>query len=139
MPTTMRAFAKNLKGLAEGLEDRTGRLVEEVAERVHGSLVLSTPVKTGNARSNWLVGVGAPRSGTVPIRSEAETINDGAAAIRGRVKGDTEVNITNDVDYLPLLDAGSSRQAPAGFVLKAVETGVRVAAQFRLLRGGGAL
>ena len=139
MPTTMRGFATNLKGLASGLEDRAGRLVEEVAERVHGALVLGTPVKTGNARSNWLVGVGAPRSGVVPIRSEVETINDGAATIRGRVKGDAEVNITNDVDYLTLLNAGSSRQAPAGFVEKAVAIGVRVAVQFRLLRGGGAL
>lgn len=139
MPTTMRAFATNLKRLAEGLEERTGRLVEEVAERVHGTLVLGTPVKTGNARSNWLVGVGTPRSGTVPIRSEVETITDGAATIRGRVKGDIEVNITNDVDYILLLNAGSSRQAPAGFVEKAVVVGVRVAAQFRLLRGGGAL
>jgi len=137
MPTTMRGFAKNLKSLAEGLEDQTGRFVEEVAERVHGALVLGTPVKTGYARSNWLVGVGSDKTGEVPIRSEVETIAAGSAAIRGRVKGDTEVIITNEVHYMPLLNAGSSRQAPAGFVEKAVAVGVRVAVNFRLKIGGG--
>ena len=137
MPSTMRGFAKNLTQLTKGLENQLGRFVEEVGERVHGALVLGTPVKTGNARSNWLVGVGSAKSGIVPIRSEVETIAAGSAAIRGRVKGDTEIIITNDVDYLPLLNDGSSRQAPAGFVEKAAMVGVRVAVSFRLKMGGG--
>lgn len=135
MPTSMRAFAKNLKGLAEGLEDHAGRVVEEVSERVHGALVLGTPVKTGNARSNWLVGVGAPRSGTVPIRSEVETIIEGQSEIRGRVVGDTEVNITNDVHYVSILNTGTSKQAPRGFVEKAVLIGVQVAVTAWAKRG----
>ena len=136
MPTSMRAFSTNLRRLAEGLEDHAGRLVEEVTERVHGALVLGTPVKTGFARSNWLVGINDEPDGTVPIRSELDTIKYGQSVVRGRVKGDAEVSIVSNVHYVPLLDAGSSRKAPAGFVLKAVVIGVKVAAEAWFKRGG---
>ena len=134
MPSRSRGYLSNLRGLAEGLEDRVGTVVQEATEVIHGTLVLGTPVLTGLARSNWRVGTSTPQ-GAVPIRSEVETIDDGQTVIRGSRKANY-FEIVNNIFYIGLLNAGSSRKAPAGFVQKAITLGLNIVKQRRILRGG---
>ena len=49
---SLRRFGKRIRDLAEGLEHNAASLTQEVAEHVHGAVVLGTPVLTGLARSN---------------------------------------------------------------------------------------
>jgi hypothetical protein len=96
--------------------------VKMVTINATANLVESTPVDTGNARRNWIPAVGA--------RHEAEVDDGGAAQAAGqaRVAGykldDGRTFVSNPTPYIGRLDAGSSTQAPAGFVRGAVERAV---------------
>jgi len=146
MATTLRAFERNILDLVRGLEEAVGDIVAEMGERVHGALVLANPVDRSDladdvrSQSNWLIGVNGADLSFAPLRSENETITAGQNVLRGRrFRASDEVVIANGgakVPYLARLDQGYSRQAPAGFVLAAIQAGVRAAAEARLLREG---
>lgn len=100
----------------EGALEKT---VRKVALAVDAQLVLTTPVDTGRARSNWISSLNTPdvrivEPGTVPnIPGVAEkyTLSD-------------TILITNSLPYIKPLNEGHSKQAPAGFVELAVQAGV---------------
>jgi len=88
-----------------------------VALEIDRRLVQRTPVDTGRARSNWQPSVGVPASGTLPPMDPL-TIQI-AAAEKFRTEGlpfFPILYITNNLDYIFRLNAGSSKQAPANFV-----------------------
>lgn len=130
---SLRRFGNRIRELAEGLEHNAASLTQEVAEHVHGAVVLATPVLTGLARSSWTAAVGAPDLSPRAPRTELETIHEAQAAIRS-APADSEIHVANAVPYLAELNAGSSRKAPAGFVERAAAVGAAVAGQARLLR-----
>ena len=77
--------------LEQTLRERHKAEVPKAAERLLQTLKDSTPVDTGNARDSWTL-----------VR-----------------QGDT-TTIQNDAEYISKLNAGSSQQAPAFFIEKAV-------------------
>lgn len=112
------------------LDRRADRLIKGVDDAVRATalladqtVVLATPVDTGRARMNWIATIDVPAEEPVPInpggveRSLAES-----RAVIATYNG--EVNraiwLTNSLPYIQRLNAGSSQQAPAGFVEKAV-------------------
>jgi hypothetical protein len=116
------------------LENATQEAVVDMALRIHGKLVEDTPVDTGWARSNWLPSVGVPRRETV---GEPGSLDTGAAGL-GQSEvvdwkiADGPIYITNNVPYIRRLNAGSSTQAPAGFVESAIQTEVNKANRRKL-------
>jgi len=114
-----------------------------------GSLIRSTPVDTGTARSNWQVATGATpasvrsafspgrRLGIGETRNAAATIADAYARIdrapsAGFLKGFLDAGITeaaggtsfyvsNPVYYIDALDKGHSKQQAAGWVRRALD------------------
>lgn len=139
-----RTFEREVMKLAEGLRDEAGTILQRAAEQIHGALVLATPVggpptspqdpHPRLAKSNWTAALGStPDLAMRQPRSENETIDEARAVIRA-AKADGEVTIANGVDYVAKLNAGSSFQAPAGFVEKAVSAGIRSLAGKKLLR-----
>jgi hypothetical protein len=100
-----------------------------------------TPVDTGWARANWVPRVGSPPTGTVGTREQAENgvINASAAEVELARIATTysfrqgRVYITNNVPYITRLNEGYSRQAPRGFVQKAIAKAVTVDLGARLL------
>lgn len=147
MATTLRAFERNILELARGLQEAVGDIVAEVGERVVGALVLATPVDRSEladdrrAQSNWLAGINKADLTFVPLRSENETIRAAQNVLRARrLRASDEVVIANGgvkIPYLDLLDRGYSRQAPAGFILAAIQAGARAASEARILRESG--
>jgi hypothetical protein len=111
--------------------EKAGRLlVETVAEdifglalEVHGNLVEATPVDTGHARINWTPTLVAPSRVEIPGADPGAAV-DPVAALGPASPGDAMV-IANNVPYIRRLNEGSSPQAPAGFVEKAVEAAVK--------------
>lgn len=92
-----------------------------------------TPVDTGWARANWIPQIGSPRERVAGSRDQAEAGNlpgDAAQGVAQVATGYTlakgPVFITNNVPYILALDAGSSKQAPKGFVRRAIVKAVRV-------------
>lgn len=86
------------------------------------SVVPRTPVDTGRARSNWLVGINAPRRDAQPAldQSGQGAIAEGRALIAA-VRAGTIGFVSNNLPYINSLNRGSSPQAPAGFVQHAVD------------------
>lgn len=103
-----------------------------IALQVLANLVASpsrggTPVDTGWARANWVPNIGEPLTGVVGTR---EAVTAGAQAA-GQAKliryklGQGPIYLTNNVEYIKRLNAGHSKQAPAGFIQAAVARGIK--------------
>lgn len=82
------------------------------------------PYRTGHAIASWHLGVGAPDDSLPLDVTERSPISREEAVARAR---DTQTRLvaarpyepifaSSDVDYMPDLEAGTSVQAPAGFV-----------------------
>lgn len=106
------------------------RSVKGIALNATANLNIRNPVDTGWSRANYI-----PRIGK-PVDSAAGSKLDVGAAVRAMAVGIAQVVtgyklsagpvfITNHVPYVPDLNRGSSRQAPAGFIeeelIRAVE------------------
>jgi hypothetical protein len=124
MATTMRGFAKTMRDLSKQIPVRAGQIVADIGYRVLTTVVVGTPVKTGYARSQWLVGVGAEPQGASGILAAGAVIARGRSVLKNPPP-DADVNIVNNASYIGDLNAGTSRQAPVGFVEIAVIQAVR--------------
>lgn len=130
--------ARQLRELGKRIEINADKLIIETSLAVLSELVVGTPVDTGRARGNWLVGRGSPRRplpetiASLIDPSGQQTIQTGASSIRQRRPG-VVLYISNNVPYIGRLNDGSSAQAPSGFIEMAVQAGVAVARRARLL------
>lgn len=123
MPS-LREFARNIEIIADGVPINAAAAVRELALDIERRLVLSTPVDTGQARSNWLVGVNAPRRDRRSPVPPAAAIATAAAALAS-TRSEDVVFMSNNLPYIVSLNRGKSRQAPAGYVQRDVNAAVR--------------
>lgn len=134
----MGRLERRLKSVTKGLSKFVLSIERNIIDAVATEVVLRTPVDTGYARGNWTPGINAP-----PI-APVTTLDPAAVASPARINsvatflrlGDT-FYITNNADYIGLLDRGYSPQAGAGYVARAVSLGVElgIARHARLRRG----
>lgn len=96
--------------------------------RVLTAEVFATPVKTGHARANWHPTIGTPNNGELDAEDRAggATIAAGARVLARYPKEGKlpPIYVQNAVPYIEALNNGHSKQAPAGFVEKAVQAAV---------------
>lgn len=139
---SLSGFAKIIRQIGAGVEVGAKDTVRRTALAVDQTLVLSTPVDTGRARSNWVVSLSSPAPGTinpyVPGQGGSTGASNAAAAIKqaqAQISGYNggSIFITNNLPYIKPLNDGSSAQAPAGFVQAAVQAGIRAVKGARLL------
>lgn len=90
----------------------------------------TTPVDTGLARGNWQVTKGAPAQDVVGLRSLGSMLASAAAKLAGPIKGSL-VYITNNLPYIGRLNAGSSTQAPSGFIEAALRKAIAAAQRMK--------
>jgi len=105
------------------IEQNANNLQKETAKEALYRIVLTTPVKTGKARSNWRVSHG--KRTTAVIDTYGAEIAADMAISKGVQKINetppkTDILLNNNVDYIQELNRGSSTQAPAGFIEAAV-------------------
>lgn len=143
----LRSFSKTMKLIGANVSTNADVLVRKVALAVDSTVVLATPVDTGQARSNWVVDVGdAPnesdpsppyspgKGGSTAQANSTAAIDQGKTAIARYVGGRGEsIWIENNLDYINELNEGKSDQAPAGFVEEAVLDGVATAGAGKLI------
>lgn len=87
------------------------------------NLVRATPVRTGWARANWIPSISEPA--VEAVGSPSSVSNDGQQegiqqVLRFKL-ADATLWIANNVPYISMLNNGSSTQAPAGFVERAID------------------
>jgi hypothetical protein len=99
----------------------TTRIVENLSEKPPENY--STPIKTGWASSNWLIGIGSPASGPVGTK-RAVTRGpqfDGISSMRlYSIRSKLAVYVTNEVPYIGELNLRGGRVVPPGWIERAV-------------------
>jgi hypothetical protein len=91
-----------------------------------------TPVDTGWARANWIPVIGSASGKAAPRPIDRGRATQAAADVLAASEGaiaaiattynarQGPVTIANNVPYILKLDAGSSKQAPAGFIRRGI-------------------
>lgn len=131
----LAAFEKRIRLYANKAGEIGDEAVKAASSAVLRNLAYATPVDTGEAVSNWQVGIGnAPGSARGPYAagekgSTAETnrlamLQAGLATIDGYRSGEgAAVHIVNNAKHIGALNDGHSRQAPRNFVETSVQEG----------------
>ena len=119
----LKVFAKRIRALAVDVEKNVDDAVIATAIVANQTVVAATPVDTGRARANWVVGIDTPIRDTIDEEDQSgqNTNARNKAASRRRKSGQT-IYISNNLEYIGALNNGSSAQAPANFVSIAVRT-----------------
>lgn len=141
------AMPEVMKDRTDQIGDGITTLVRRVSAAIHRSVVLGTPVDKGVARSNWVVTRDVPFSSRIPAYAPGsklgigETANASAAISQGLAaigrfdaRRNRSIHFTNNVPYIVKLNGGSSRQAPALFVQRAIAEGAASIRGVRLLK-----
>lgn len=126
----MAGFAADITDWVNRAKGNINAVIRKVAFDLGARIIMRTPVDTGRARANWVLGIGAPTilDATDKIDSHKAPVNSRGL---GRSIAKTEllqglagfdategktIYITNSVPYIGRLEYGSSKQAPQGMV-----------------------
>lgn len=124
------ARSRRMVALQAELSSAIQREVSTVVLNIRNMLIEDppegTPIDTGFASNNWWFNIGAPAN-------SPEQPTGSAAAGAARIASDTltisnitingePLHLTNNAQYIGLLNDGSSTQTPAGFVERAILT-----------------
>jgi hypothetical protein len=112
------------------------KLAQDVAKGIGATVVDTTKVDTGLARSNWRATISAPASGTIPAYAPGIKLGIGEGANASAAKAQqkqaierfdaakhTSIFITNNVPYIGALNNGSQVHAPGNMVQLGLQTG----------------
>lgn len=142
-------MAKDLRSLAGAISKLRKRIPESVNAHTKarvmamvGHLTDDTPVDTSQAVSNWQVSVNKPllgrygpyfagERGSTKIQSSGMAVTLAQLALAERKQG-MPIHITNNQPYVIDLNEGSSLQAPAMFIEKAISKALRQKLEFKL-------
>lgn len=130
--------SKRITVVVKSLEGFIDNVIKKLTLDIVANLVSApdtgygTPVDTGWARANWVPNIGRPKTTTEGTREAAEVGNVStvgqqagiASVVTGYRRDRGPVFISNNVPYILLLNEGSSKQAPKGFVQNAIAKAV---------------
>jgi len=143
-------MADQITVIVNSLEGFIDRIIRKLTLDIVANLVLpgtegGTPVDTGWARANWVPSVATPYTTDDVINPKEKMLATGTDSISAEVLAREQVQqagiatvaatytmnkgpafITNNVPYIIRLNMGSSTQAPAGFVQRAVAKAITV-------------
>jgi hypothetical protein len=126
----LRDLARRLRQEADDIPENVNETTTQVALDLVRELADTTPVDTTEALSNWQIGLGRPVAaaigprvpgnfGNTRLPSVRATVAAAREALRTRRPGQS-IFVSNVAAHIVSLNAGSSAQAPAGFVEVAV-------------------
>lgn len=142
--TNVNEFSRRCRARANLLGNNLTKMVRRVALTVDSVMVMETPVDTGRAKSNWIVGLNhAPAGNIMPYvpgdrgstsaENQMAALSQAEAVITGYESGrDWEIYISNHLPYIGDLNDGTSYQAPADFIQTGIATAVAAARRARL-------
>lgn len=142
MANDLLQLATSMEKKSKSIEKAASELAADMAKAIVGDLAFKTPVDTSRALSNWTTTLASPASGVVSPHfpgvdgstqkaSAGETISQANNVLASKKPGQA-IYITNNLDYIRRLNDGFSRQAPAGFVERAVLIGRKMRKNFTL-------
>jgi hypothetical protein len=121
------------KKLGLAILNEINRVIVQMVVRIDSGIVGGNPVDTGRSRSNWIITLNNPTNSLItgedqgdsgsPIGAEL-ALSQANNTLKSRKPGDT-IYLQNNTSYIEKLNNGSSDQAPANFVQKAIMEGIR--------------
>ncbi len=115
----MRAFSADLSKLVKKANGNIDLVARKVMLELFRGVVMKTPVDTGRARANWVIGFGSVNNAT------SENTDKVGNGVLGTLSGEMQdwrfndgysIYFTNSLPYIRELEDGSSKQAPQGMV-----------------------
>lgn len=128
--SSLDQFSIEITQLGVNIEHNVDTIVRKACIAISQTVIVATPVDTGRARSNWVVGIDAPRLDTRPSLANGAAatqmaINEATEIIQTFKNSNKEIRISNNLPYIQRLNEGYSAQAPAEFVTLAINNGLR--------------
>lgn len=137
-------MAKRFRRISDTIRTNSGKSPGKIAVRFIEAVAPITPVNTGKAVSNWRVSIN-PVSAVRPPYSTGVGGSTKSACVQGAIdqaRSFVESRsrarafyASNTVPYIGKLNSGSSAQAPAGFVEKALNEAKRGIRSVEVLEG----
>lgn len=118
--------------IVQRLKEVATKTIKKIVLDATANLIEDTPVDFGWAMGNWVPVIAGTFSGTAGQRDAIDTgpQQSGIASVAaGYTLDQGYVTVTNNVPYIQCLNAGSSKQAPVGFVQAAILRAVRGASR----------
>ncbi len=109
------AFNKSLARLMTEADSDAVEVLKKVSFDTFRNLQNKTPRDTGRARAGWNVNVDTPPSEWKPAKG-AKSYTRKRFTSAAKIKFDSVINLTNNVEYIVPLDEGYSRQATMGMM-----------------------
>jgi hypothetical protein len=135
-------LAASLERKAKSIDEAASKLAVDTALTIVGDLAFKTPVDTSQALSNWQVSLGSPVDSKIPPyypgeggstrNSSAQSTIDAAKNALKQKRPGVTIYISNVLPYIRRLNDGYSKQAPAGFVERAVLIGRKMRKNFKI-------
>lgn len=120
----MGAAADKLAARLESLIERAAKALILEINRELRKKGTGTPVDTGHARASWIPAVGAPNL-VEPVGNDSSIASAGTAQVMAYKLAQGTLYLSNVAPYIRRLNEGSSQQAPAMFVERAVATAMQ--------------
>lgn len=127
----MKKLNRKIKVFNKDIKHRIKQFKIAVAKTILWNLIHETPVDTSRALSNWIVKLGQPKARVIAphyfgSRGSTQALSSNTAYMLGsaiiqRAKVGEIIYISNDVDYIELLNKGYSNQAESGFIEQSVQ------------------
>ena len=138
----LRDLARWSNALPDRIEKAASKLAVETATAMAVEAIAITPVDITTAVSNWQVSLNAPPSFDLPAiypgergstapQSRAAALRHVTTVLRAKAPGE-QIYLSNLTPYIIDLNRGSSKQAPPGWIERAVLKGERTAATLGL-------
>lgn len=127
-------MASNIRIVITALEQFYETVIKKLVLGIVSNLVSApgeggTPVDTGWARANWVPSIGPGHSGVIgspdAVSTGAQQAGLATVATSKQAIRIAGVSISNNVPYIVRLNEGSSKQAPRGFVQRAIRKAVK--------------
>jgi len=108
------SFSLDVASFNHLYEIRATQIIKKVAFDMFRKVILKTPVDTGRARGNWMIGINKVPIGSAPdIASKKDVLGSIATGIESVKAGDTVV-LANTLPYIGVLEYGGYPKNPIG-------------------------
>lgn len=146
MTSNFKQEAKRTARISRTIEGNLNYLVRDTTEELYRSLTqdpkgsagvsTGTPRDTRRATNGWNIAEGGTQDYTDRGEGQYNEPPDAKSEARAKVsKGATTASVSNGVPYISQLENGTSKQAPQGFVKRAVNRTVNWLIGYNALDG----
>lgn len=113
--TNLKEFNRDIKRILKTSKNNQVKILKKVSFDGLRNLQNGTPRKTGRARAGWNTTVDKNPSEWKPPEGK-KSYEPTEFRDLNKIKSNSKINFSNNVEYIVPLDDGHSKQAPAGIV-----------------------